>query len=307
MSRGAVIQGLTGLLQPVRSVQVGSRVARASYGTLQYENYDPDVHDRRDRAWSDEEAGWVAVDQPVWFIKYVSCTISLRSLFVGHPSHCKPNQGDVVVREPTVRFEFYNLHSVSHDVPTTHEVTVFHSTDVVAPTRLTQSVKELCTIKWTIQPRRFRNIVKNQKGERRYALCFDVEMSVHSAGLEFAVIVNGQKMAAENVSVQYAAADSSPKTLGRPPGATESRDEGPQSSPQRQRGSSGNQLLPMTEAAQTPKRKRDETVTPALDSAKKRRVSRAAFRRIKQENADDSESYSWGSSWADFSWGRGSG
>jgi hypothetical protein len=93
----------------------------------------------------------------------------------------------------------------------------------IPPTRLNASVTELCTIEWTDDSRSYGSspeIVENDVGEDHYAVCFDVEMVVCGAGLEFAVLVDGEKVAAKNVKVQYTTPDSRPKTTQRPSGMT---------------------------------------------------------------------------------------
>jgi hypothetical protein len=283
VSRGAVLQGLSGYLRRSQAVQIRSRVSRASYGTLQYETFDDNTHDQRDKAWSDEEGGYVAVDQPVWFLKYVC--ISCRKSCL-HPSELTADdpfkQGDVIAEGSSTRFEFYSLHPVSRGLPRTHEVMLFHCHDSIPPTRLDASVTELCTIEWSDDSRSYGSspeIVENDMGENHYAVCFDVEMVVRGAGLEFAVLVDGKKVAAKNVNVQYTTPDSHPKTTKRPSGMTRvaASARGSQPEPQwrQRRALSPVQSVKMEDSPST-KRKRESNETSARLQPRKKRETWAS-------------------------------
>ncbi|KAH6695440.1 hypothetical protein F5X68DRAFT_227420 [Plectosphaerella plurivora] len=148
VSRGAVLQGLAGSLRPSQAVHVRSRVSRGSYCTLQYETCDGNIHDQRDKRWSDEEGGYVGDDQTVWFLKY----------------------GDLINEGYSKRFEFYSMHPVSKGVPSSHTVSFFHCRDTEVPDRLGDTVKELCSIEWSDPTRSVPETFENGLGDDFYAV-----------------------------------------------------------------------------------------------------------------------------------------
>ncbi len=60
------------------SVQVNSRKARVSYGTLcNILPWDADEHDPADKVWSNAQQTFLAVDQTQWFVHIVRSTHSV--------------------------------------------------------------------------------------------------------------------------------------------------------------------------------------------------------------------------------------
>lgn len=53
------------------TVDVESRIARASYGIKVREQFDPDLHDVRDKIWYEDRQQWYADNQMTWTLKAV--------------------------------------------------------------------------------------------------------------------------------------------------------------------------------------------------------------------------------------------
>ena len=68
-----MIAGLTSHdLSPSLGVKVEARIARASYGVIFDEDWDPDRHlPKTSKVWSEYWQKWTARDQMRWFLKQV--------------------------------------------------------------------------------------------------------------------------------------------------------------------------------------------------------------------------------------------
>lgn len=84
------------------------------------------------------------------------------------------------------------------------EVGLFYCEEENPPTRKTPSVKELCTIKCTLNiPYNSLPDFTTARGEVCKRLLYDVEMVPSRASLEFTVFVDGRKQGSQNANVRF--------------------------------------------------------------------------------------------------------
>ncbi|KAK2038571.1 actin-like ATPase domain-containing protein [Colletotrichum somersetense] len=178
--RGAVVQGLTQQnLSPGLSVSVRSRIARASYGTRFYTEFDRKKHSSQSREWCKDEQKWMAHNQMSWFLK---------------------QNTDVSGTTPVTK-DFYRLYA---SAPSEVSESLYVSSAWPPPPEMDNSVRELCEITWNKQidfealPRHV-----NSLGKVFHRLDYTVEMVCAGASIDFSVSHDGKRVGAKNVSVVF--------------------------------------------------------------------------------------------------------
>ncbi|KAK2006639.1 actin-like ATPase domain-containing protein [Colletotrichum eremochloae] len=175
--RGAVIQGLT-RRNAVAGLSMGvkSRVARVSYGTVFYEEYDQKLHLDIDRTWNEEEMKWMASNQVHWYLK----------------------QGTDICDTESIRHNYYCLYEKPPSIVTER---LYYSASWPTPGRKDSTVKHLCTIIWNKKVD-FESLptFTNPAGKVYYRLSYDIEMTCDGTSLDFTVFHDGKRVAAKNVS-----------------------------------------------------------------------------------------------------------
>ncbi|KAK1976354.1 hypothetical protein LZ30DRAFT_603637 [Colletotrichum cereale] len=178
--RGAVIQGLTQQnLSPGLSINVRSRIARASYGTAYFTEFDEKVHSFHSRTWCTDEHKWLADNQMKWFLE----------------------QGTDVSSTSPVRDDFYRLYM---SAPPEISNTLYITSAWPQPSEMDNTVKKLCEITWNRRvdfealPRHVSSL-----GKVFHKLSFDIEMVCAGASIDFSIIHDGKRVGAKNVSVVF--------------------------------------------------------------------------------------------------------
>ncbi|KAK1960022.1 actin-like ATPase domain-containing protein [Colletotrichum sublineola] len=178
--RGAVIQGLT-RRNAVAGLSMGvkSRIARVSYGTVFYEEYDQKLHLDIDRTWDEEEMKWMARNQVHWYLK----------------------QGTDICDTEAIRHNYYCLYEKPPSIVTGR---LYYSASWPTPGRNDSTVKHLCTIIWNKKVD-FESLptFTNPAGKVFYRLSWDIEMTCDGTSLDFTVFHDGKRVAARNVSVEF--------------------------------------------------------------------------------------------------------
>lgn len=85
--RGAVIHACSMRGLGSFTVDVQSRIARASYGVACGKYFDPDVHLVQDKYWDEQRLEWWAKNQVEWTLKIVSLQILGHIAFRSYLSH----------------------------------------------------------------------------------------------------------------------------------------------------------------------------------------------------------------------------
>lgn len=68
-----MIHGLTvEKMNPYFTVEVQSRISRASYGVICQEKFDASKHLEEDKIWDEDQQDWKAKNQMKWLIQEVS-------------------------------------------------------------------------------------------------------------------------------------------------------------------------------------------------------------------------------------------
>ncbi|KZL68672.1 hsp70 family chaperone [Colletotrichum tofieldiae] len=178
--RGAVIQGLSQQnLSSGLSVSVRSRIARASYGTKYFIDFDKKKHSASSKTWQKDQQKWVADNQMDWFLK----------------------QGTDVSSTSPVRSEFYRLFT---SAPREVIQFLYVSSAWPPPTEADSTVKELCRITWnkSIDFEALPRYV-NPIGKVFQKLVYEIDMTCAGGSIDFSVIHNGKHVGAKNVSVVF--------------------------------------------------------------------------------------------------------
>ncbi|CAG7557355.1 unnamed protein product [Fusarium equiseti] len=178
--RGAVVRGITGHgVSAGLKVQIGSRVARKSYGIYFTEEFDEKKHLQHHKYWSEDYQQWYAGSQMKWFLK----------------------EGDNMLTQQPVRRSYQRLYS-GHIGQVRQEI--YTCTEFPPPKTLGPTVKKLCDIQWT----RDINIESlptytNPLGKVFHNLSFEVEMTCEDGIVDFTVYFEGKRVGAHNVEVQF--------------------------------------------------------------------------------------------------------
>ena len=198
MCRGAVIRGLSDAgFSDTFSIGVGSRIARAHYGTLlNFDAFEEGKDDPRDKTWCPVHQRFQAVDQCEWFLKLVSLhemNFTLRSFL----TECQGTQ----IEDSTVTRSYWQ------DFPEPASEVVIDLVYSINPTpsrRFDETVKSLCRIEWSKIPI-FSSLPKwqNENGTLFRKLAYDITMTVVGSSLDFAIYYKGRRMGSQNVAIKF--------------------------------------------------------------------------------------------------------
>ncbi|KAI0430723.1 hypothetical protein F5Y09DRAFT_307087 [Xylaria sp. FL1042] len=187
--RGAVIKGFLDVVSQDQSksvkadmlpIKVTSTVSRASYGATYRCPFVPGTHLEIDKVWDDDESIFMAANQMEWYLK----------------------RGEEVSTKAAVRHSFYN--TFRSDFGGSITVAIEYCDEKTPPPRNTDVVKRMCSIECNIDiPFSKLKDSPNPKGTKLKRLDYDIEMVPSGASLEFNVYVEGRKMGASNVAVDF--------------------------------------------------------------------------------------------------------
>ncbi|KAI0972386.1 hypothetical protein F4678DRAFT_430149 [Xylaria arbuscula] len=187
--RGAVIKGFLDVVSQGQSkklkpdmlpIKVTSTVSRASYGAKYRCPFVAGTHDEIDKAWDEDEAVWMAANQMEWYLK----------------------RGEEVSTKTAVRHSFYNTFTSDYGGSIT--VAIEYCEEKTPPLRKTDEVKRMCSIDVHIGiPYAKLKDYSNPNGKVLKRLDYDIEMVPSGASLEFNIYVEGRKMGASNVAVDF--------------------------------------------------------------------------------------------------------
>ncbi|KAM0738809.1 hypothetical protein ACQRIT_006546 [Beauveria bassiana] len=159
---------------------VQSRICRMGYGFKQNEHWDPRKHRPEDKFWDSVEEVYEASNQMNWFLK----------------------KGDTLDGASHSTHEFYRLLTPGHELDIEEEL--YFCTSDVLPLWKTDSVKDLCSIKWNKR-------VNLDKLEMSYTLAggiywklsYKIQVIVNGPELRIEVYHNKRKVAAGQVTVEW--------------------------------------------------------------------------------------------------------
>ncbi|OBS26475.1 hypothetical protein FPOA_00418 [Fusarium poae] len=176
--RGAVMRGITShRLSASLGVEIGSRVARRSYGVLTDIPFRPDEHLESEKFWSNDSQMWRVPGYMQWFVY----------------------KGDNMLTEGLVRRKFGQL--CSENTGRVHQI-IFACSKYPPPNVRDGTVQQLCVIQWT----RTINVgllptYTDSLGKVSHRLEYEVEMTCKDGTAEFTVYFEGQRVGANNVEV----------------------------------------------------------------------------------------------------------
>ncbi|KAJ4418730.1 hypothetical protein N0V82_005403 [Gnomoniopsis sp. IMI 355080] len=180
--RGAVIHGMTvEKVDSPLSVEIRSRVARASYGIVCREAWDPTKHSIEDKIFDPQQQLWKATNQMKWLI----------------------NEGDDLATDKKFRHDFYRLVDVD-EIPDSLSTTLWMCRTSPPPSRKEKSVVKYSEMKWTANihwsklPKRY-----NTVNDEFYEVEFQAVMQCSSGVTDLAVLHKGRKQATKNVQVEF--------------------------------------------------------------------------------------------------------
>ncbi|KAK4110219.1 actin-like ATPase domain-containing protein [Canariomyces notabilis] len=124
--RGAVIHAASLRGISTFSVKVESRIARASYGLVQWVSWNPAVHNPVDKVWDEDEQAWKAKDQMGWLIK----------------------MGEELSGNNTPRIEMHCLYPIDETAKKPWATDIYISSAWPPPTRFNERVTKLCDVQW---------------------------------------------------------------------------------------------------------------------------------------------------------------
>ncbi|KAF4462383.1 hypothetical protein FALBO_10812 [Fusarium albosuccineum] len=178
--RGAVVQGLTNHhLSPGIGVNVEARIARMSYGIKSQTQFDPEIHDIRDKVWSDSEQEFKAQNQMKWFLR----------------------EGDNITAKRPVRNWYFRLYSGPIGQVSK---TIYSSFVSPPPSRSDSSVERMCEVNWS-QDVNFESLPTwtNPIGKVFHKLRYEVEMTCEDGTVDFTVYHDGVRVGGHNVEVEF--------------------------------------------------------------------------------------------------------
>ncbi|KAK3488063.1 uncharacterized protein B0T23DRAFT_447115 [Neurospora hispaniola] len=181
--RGAVIHAATQSGIGKLSVQVQTRVARASYGICWNEPWDTRRHDPEDKYWCEIDQQYFARGQMAWLLK---------------------EGDDISAQEPT-SLRVKQTFDRNGPLKTPEDEEIFETNIFPPPTRWDPDViKQLCSIKWetVIDPSTLPKF-KNRVGEVYGELIYRCEMTCSGESMGFAIYRGRKKEGSKSVKVDY--------------------------------------------------------------------------------------------------------
>ncbi|CAJ2504004.1 Uu.00g113980.m01.CDS01 [Anthostomella pinea] len=179
--RGATLSGAMSQGLVKQTVQVRSRIARASYGWCYATNFIEGVHDKRDKRWDEYDGEWVAWKQMTWAVKRGDdiSTRSSKSESIYHQFDCKKR----------------GIQS------RTTEIYVCH--DERAPSRQDKCVQLFASVSWKTPVPVETLPLGRGAGIPHYRFTLDFKMEVSGAAADFFISHNGIQLASKNISVAH--------------------------------------------------------------------------------------------------------
>ncbi|KAH7324239.1 hypothetical protein B0I35DRAFT_449279 [Stachybotrys elegans] len=187
--RGAVYKGfldnvaqrnITSLSPESLPIKVTSTISRASYGYKFQCPFVAGTHEKADMRFDENEDRYMADNQMQWYLK----------------------RGDESSNMGAVRNSWYRTYRSDPG----HSITewIYECDEQKPPSRGTDSVNYMCSITWkpTLPFSKWKDF-KNPKGEMLKRVNYVIEMIPSGATLEFNVYVDGQKMGASSVAVNF--------------------------------------------------------------------------------------------------------
>jgi hypothetical protein len=183
-------------MTPGISATVGSRVARASYGTVFSTRWiDGGRFRAADKVWSPTEGCHKAANQMRWFLR----------------------QGDDVSgkqlqRQPAVvKHPFYIVFDAAA-VPAVVETVVYCSRQTPPPTCRTAAVDRVCSISW--HPAAILDRLQPiATPARKYRVEYEIQMRCSGVSVEFCLVHRGETMARGRVPVDFGGEGGTPATM----------------------------------------------------------------------------------------------
>ncbi|TVY70460.1 Heat shock 70 kDa protein 12B [Fusarium oxysporum f. sp. cubense] len=180
--RGAVVNGISHVLEPSLGVRIDSRIARCSYGVCFTDAFVPNRHRVRDKVWSEERQEWRADNQMKWFLR----------------------EGNNVYTKRPIRSSYTRLFP-DDDEDTGPIVQEIFSCPTSPPPRARgPTVGKLCEIHWTREVKlETLPTWTNSVGEVYRELEFEIKMTCEDGTVDFAVYFEGQRVGAQNIEVKF--------------------------------------------------------------------------------------------------------
>ncbi|OTB06206.1 hypothetical protein M426DRAFT_55720 [Hypoxylon sp. CI-4A] len=191
ISRGAVFKGFLNSHEDdeadqrklsIAPISVMSTISRANFGTEFQTPFDGNRHLEKDKRWDPIREEWMADNQMHWYIR----------------------KGDDVSKSEPVSAEWARDFRSRLDMTLGEDV--YQCTDIIAPSRMTESVSQLCRIRWTpdisFEDLKWKT---SPSGKRYKTLVYKIEFIPQGATAEFAFYIDGrkQKGVGSTVNIQY--------------------------------------------------------------------------------------------------------
>lgn len=185
------------------SVEVRSRICRASYGIICQEKWDENKHLPEDKFWDDDQQGFKARNQMKWLVKEVCepCLPWEWTFATALMLMDDYEQGEDVMVEKKFRHYFFKI---LEGQPENLFTTIWMTKTSPPPSRKDESVFKHCEVKWAtkIDTGRLPVFINNQ-GKSFSQLDFAAEMKCGGGSTEFAIFHNGRRQATKNVTVEF--------------------------------------------------------------------------------------------------------
>ncbi|KAI0198444.1 hypothetical protein F4808DRAFT_451975 [Astrocystis sublimbata] len=178
--RGSVLAGATGCGLIENAVKVKSRVARMCYGWRYQTPFDENLHDTRDKVWSDLENNWMATSQMEWVIK---------------------RGQDISALEPK-SYRYHRLFKYLAQGKQNCTETFYTSTDVCPSSRHDDTVHTHSAFKFeTSRPAETMEI-RTKNGNRTRIWRYHYEIVVSGNSLAFKIISAGEEVGSSSLTVE---------------------------------------------------------------------------------------------------------
>ncbi|MCJ1346745.1 hypothetical protein MMC31_004963 [Peltigera leucophlebia] len=163
-------------------VSVVSTIARQSLGVKYSPPFIEGIHAEIDRYWNDNEGHWSADNQMMWYLR----------------------KGDNVSKMEPKQEDFYRLFSKAEEFYASRTKTIYQCEHHDPPSRLTTSVKELCTIKYKLDiPFSSLEDFTGANGKILKKHSYKIQMIPSGASNEFSMLYQGEKLWSQNVRIDF--------------------------------------------------------------------------------------------------------
>ncbi|EWG37123.1 hypothetical protein FVEG_00874 [Fusarium verticillioides 7600] len=179
--RGAVISGISHILESSLGARIDSRIARCSYGVCFTDTFVPKRHRVCDKVWSEERQEYRAENQMKWFLR----------------------EGNNIYTKRPIRSSYTRLFpdDDEHTGPIVQEI---FSCSTTPPRARGPTVGKLCEIHWTREVKlETLPTWTNSVGKVYRELEFEIKMTCDDGTVDFAVYFEGQRVGARNIEVKF--------------------------------------------------------------------------------------------------------